>query len=405
MGKFIKTIRKYMRRIQKKPWMLWALGGGLAVAVVALAVILVLALRPAEAPTFGENTKTITLVAGGDLNVTDNTVAAGAKGSGYDYTAAFLDVAQLFAEADGAFLNFEGNFCGAPYGSATVSAPAAMAETLKAMGVDFLQMANSCPIKNGMLGLQQTLDAIRGAGLEPLGAYGSNAEAARQQGFILREIGGVRVALVAFTKGMDGMGLPAGSENCVNLLYTDYTTTYKKINTEGITKILEAAEAAQPDITIALLHWGSEANSAISPTQEKIAKLMLDLGVDAIVGTHSHQVQSVVYDEENRTLVAYSLGDFFGDGQVAGSYYSILLQLQITKDLDTGYTAITGWEHIPLYIQTPERDEASAQVLQIRQAMELYENNHISAVSKQTYENMKTALEQIEKRILPPAEE
>jgi poly-gamma-glutamate synthesis protein (capsule biosynthesis protein) len=404
MAKLIKLIKKYMRRIQKRPWMLWALGGGLAVAVVVLGVILVLALRPDQAPTFGPNTTTISLVAGGDLNVTDNTIAAGQSGNGYDYTAAFLDVAQILAEADAAVVNFEGNFCGAPYGSATVSAPVALAQGLKAMGVDFLQMANSCPVKNGMMGLQQTLDAIRSAGLEPVGAYGSNAEAAQQQGFILREIGGVRVALVAFTKGMDGMGLPAGSDNCVNLLYTDYTTTYKKINTDGITKILEAAEAAKPDITIALLHWGSEGNASISPSQEKIAKLMLSLGVDAIIGTHSHQVQRVVYDEEKSTLVAYSLGDFFGDGQVSGSYYSILLRLQITKDLDSGYTAITGWEHIPLYIQTPQRDEASAQVLQIRQAIELYENNHISAVSKQTYENMKAALEQIEKRILPPPE-
>ena len=404
MAKLIKLIKKYMRRIQKRPWMLWALGGGLAVAVVVLGVILVLALRPDQAPTFGPNTTTISLVAGGDLNVTDNTIAAGQSGNGYDYTAAFLDVAQILAEADAAVVNFEGNFCGAPYGSATVSAPVALAQGLKAMGVDFLQMANSCPVKNGMMGLQQTLDAIRSAGLEPVGAYGSNAEAAQQQGFILRNIGGVRVALVAFTKGMDGMGLPAGSDNCVNLLYTDYTTTYKKINTDGITKILEAAEAAKPDITIALLHWGSEGNASISPSQEKIAKLMLSLGVDAIIGTHSHQVQRVVYDEEKSTLVAYSLGDFFGDGQVSGSYYSILLRLQITKDLDSGYTAITGWEHIPLYIQTPQRDEASAQVLQIRQAIELYENNHISAVSKQTYENMKAALEQIEKRILPPPE-
>jgi 2',3'-cyclic-nucleotide 2'-phosphodiesterase (5'-nucleotidase family) len=163
-------------------------------------------------------------------------------------------------------------------------------------------------------------------------------------------------------------------------------------------------EAAQPDITIALLHWGSEGNSVISPSQEKIAKLMLSQGVDAIIGTHSHQVQSVVYDEEKRTLVAYSLGDLLGDATIPGSYYSIALRLQITKDLDSGYTAITGWEHIPLYIQTPARDEAPLQVLQIEKALELYENNHISAVSQQTYEYMKTALEQIEKRIQPPAE-
>ena len=81
-----------------------------------------------------------------------------------------------------------------------------------------------------------------------------------------------------------------------------------------------------------------------------------------------------------------------------------MLQLTITKDLDTGYTAITGWEYVPLYLITPERDEAPMQVVRITQALEMYENKHISAVSQKTYENMKTALAQIEKKIQPPAE-
>ena len=403
MAKFLKIIRKYSRRLRRHPWAKWVLlGVGLA-AVLSIAAVMLLG--GDSAPTgFGDNTVTISLVAGGDLNVTDNTISSGKVGSGYDYTAPFLDVAELFAGADAAVLNFEGNFYGEPYGSASVSAPDAMAQSLKSMGVDFLQMANSCPVKNGMLGLKQTLSTIRQAGMEPLGAYESNSDANRQQGFVLREIGGVRVALVAFTKGMDGMGLPTGSEKCVNLLYTDYTSTYQKINTEGITRILEAVEKAKPDITIALLHWGSEGNNSISPTQKKIVKLMQSLGVDAIIGTHSHQVQSVVYDEEKHTLVAYSLGDFYGDATIPGSQYSILLNLSITKDLDTGYTAITGWDYTPLYTLSPDRDGEEMKVMQICRAMELYENNHISSVSEATYENMKAALAQIEKRIQPPAE-
>ena len=403
MAKFIRIIRKYSRRLRRHPWAKWALLGiGGAVILAVAAVVL---LGGDSAPTgFGENTVTISLVAGGDLNVTDNTVSSGKVGISYDYTEQFLDVAEIFAGADAAVLNFEGNFYGEPYGSASVSAPLAMAQSLKAMGVDFLQMANSCPVKNGMLGLKQTLSTIRQIGMEPLGAYESNSEASRQQGFVLREIGGVRVALVAFTKGMDGMGLPTGSEKCVNLLYTDYTSTYQKIDTEGITRILEAVENAKPDITIALLHWGSEGNNTISPSQKKIVRLMQSLGVDAIIGTHSHQVQSVVYDEENHHLVAYSLGDFYGDAALPGSQYSILLQLSITKDLDTGYTAITGWDYTPLYILSSDRDGEEMKLMQIRRAMELYENNHISSVSQSTYENMKAALEQIEKRIQPPAE-
>jgi poly-gamma-glutamate synthesis protein (capsule biosynthesis protein) len=404
MGRFVKKLKKRLRRFLRRPWAKWVLLGSL---VPVLALVVLLALLPAETPNKppvgSHNTTTITLLAGGDLNITDKTVASGEKGGVYDYTGAFLDVAELFATADGAMLNLEGTLCGAPYGSST-SAPLAMAQALSACGVDFLQTANSCSIKNGLIGLRQTLSNLRSCGMTPLGTFEDQSDFNRQQGFVLRNIGGVKVALVAFTKGMDGMGLPDGSEDCVNLLYTDYTTTYKKINTQGITDILEAVENAKPDITIALLHWGSEGNTAISPSQNKIAKLMFSLGVDAIIGSHSHQVQSVVYDEKNHTLVAYSLGDFYGDGAVSGSYYSILLELQITKDLDTGVTTLTGWDYIPLYITTPERDDAQMKVLQIKRAMELFENNHISSVSEQTYENMKAALAQIEKRIQPPAE-
>ena len=404
MARLMKKLKRLFRKFLRHPWAKWAALGGAAALLAVAAVVLLSGSEEPELPPVGSgNTTTITLVAGGDLNVTENTVLSGRVDGVYDYTAAFLDVAEVFARADGAFLNFEGTFCGQPYGSST-SAPLAMAQALSACGVDFLQVANSCAVKNGLLGLSQTLSTIRSCGMEPLGAYESNADFAKQQGFVLRNIGGIRVAVVAFTKGMDGMGLPAGSEKCVNLLYTDYTTTYKKVNTQAITDILEAVEAAQPDITIALLHWGSEGNSTISPSQKKIAKLMLSLGVDAIIGTHSHQVQSVVYDEENRTLIAYSLGDFYGDGTIPGSHYSILLELEITKDLDTGVTSITGWNHIPLYTLTPQRDDENMKVLRIDHAITQYENAHISSVSSTTYENMKSALAQIEKRIQPPAE-
>lgn len=399
-----KKIKKQAFRLWRKPRIRRAvLGGGAGLLVLVLAVILLSGGEDSKPLITDGDTSSITLVFGGDLNVTDNTVASG--GSTYDYTAAFLDVAQIFAQADAAVLNFEGNLCGEPYGSATRSAPASMAECLSAMGVDFLQMANSCSIKNGMDGLSQTLNTIRNAGMEPLGAYASNSEFSQQQGFTLRSIGGIKVAFVAFTKGMDGMGLPTGSEKCVNLLYTDYNSTYKKINTDGITGILQAVAKAEPDITIALVHWGSEENSTVSASQEKIAKLLLQNGVDAIIGTHPHQLQTISYDEENGTLVAYSLGDFYGDGATGGNQYSLLLQLEITKNWDTGAAQITDWDYVPIYTLTESRDGETMRVVQIKSALEAYENDHISGVSETAYNNMKSALEQIKKKITPADDE
>ena len=298
----------------------------------------------------------INLTFGGDVNITDQSVAAGEKGGYYNYTDVFMDVAPVLADADLTVLNFEGNLYGAPYGTESASAPQAMVEALKAAGVDMLQVANSYTIANGIIGMKQTLDAVRSAGLEPLGAYASNEEFDKSGGYTMVNVKGVRVALVAFTKGMGSLGLPAGSEKCVNLLYTDYASSYQKVNTEGITAVLDAVNAQKPDITIALLHWGSEFNAVISDTQEQIVELMQSMGVDAIVGTHPHYVQQVVFDEAGGTVIAYSLGDFYGSGEKSGTYYSVLLNLEVTRDNRTGETKITACSHTPIYLLTPDRD-------------------------------------------------
>lgn len=342
----------------------------------------------------------IHLAFGGDLNVTDNTVAAGMKADGYDYTDVFRDVAPILAGADAAMLNFEGNLCGAPYGTANTRAPQELVNALGTVGVDFLQTANSCTINNGLLGLSSTIDGISKAGMQALGSY-PNAEAAeKSKGFALYDIQGVKVAFVAFTKHVGNMALPAGSEGCVNLLYTDYTSTYQNINTEGITKILQDIENEQPDITVALLHWGSEYNSQISGSQTQIVELMQEKGVDAIVGTHSHYVQTTEFDKEAGTVVAYSLGDFLGNADKAGTNYSLILDLEITKNHKTGEAKITNLGYTPIYIATPENDGvAYTRIMGIDAAMAHYEANGIGRVSAETYAAMKSAKGKIESRV------
>ncbi len=341
----------------------------------------------------------ITLVAGGDLNVTDRVVSSGMTGGSYDYTHVFRDVAAVLSQSDVTVLNLEGNLVGAPYGTASASAPQVLAQALKNAGVDMVQMANSYAVHNGVAGLKTTLNSLRQAGLEPLGAFSSQEELEQTQGFTICNIGGIRVAFVAFTKGVGSLGLPAGSEYCVNLLYKDYATTYQKIDEEGIEKVLKAVQAQKPDVTVALLHWGSEYNNIVSKSQQKIAELMLKNGVDAIIGNHSHYVQGVQYDAENSTLVAWSLGDFFGDATKSGTNYSILLQLEFTRDNYTGQTRITGWDYVPIYTLTPEKDGMEMQVVRIEEAMRQYENNHVNKVTPQAYENMKAALERIHSRV------
>jgi len=337
----------------------------------------------------------IHLVAGGDVNVTDKTVASGLTDGSYDYTKVFMDAVPVLAGADITVMNFEGSLYGAPYGAA--SAPQELVHALSRAGVDLLQTANSRSISRGMTGLRSTLAGVRNAGIEPVGTFADQAEFEKSGGYTIRDVSGVRIAFVAFTKGMDDLlALPAGSESCVNLLYEDYYSTYQKVNTAGIQSVLKAARAEKPDLIVALLHWGSEYNDNINKTQKQICTLMQEEGVDAIIGTHSHRVQPMTFDPEQGKFVAYSLGDFLGDGEAIGSAYSVLLDLEITKNSQTGQTKITGFSYVPTYLY---RDGDSMQVLRIAGAVQAYENNYIAKVSEETYLAMKSALSAIEKRV------
>lgn len=362
--------------------------------------------EPSTEPLPTEPDKVIHLVAGGDVNVSDQILAAGQTGGGYNFTEVFKDVLPILSDGDVSVMNFEGIISGDVYGSETKAAPPQLLQSLASAGVDILQTANSCSVYDGLQSLKSTLQGVKAAGMTPVGTFADKEEFEKSGGYLLWEINGIKVAFVAFTKGMNGSGLPVSGEGCVNLLYKDYTsnqedysTIYQKVDKDGITKVLRNAAAQNPDVTIALLHWGSDSVDQISKTQTQICKLMQEEGVDAIIGTHSHFLQKMEYDPENGTFVAYSLGDFLGDFRQAtdhsGTNYSVLLNLEITKSGTTGETKITGYDCVPIYRE--ERD-GKLRILRIREAMEGYESNFLGRVSEETYNAMKSAMTQISKR-------
>lgn len=355
------------------------------------------------APAFQDPITKVHIKAAGDLNVTNSVIDAGLAISGFDFGYAFQDVAAILADADLTVLNFEGNIYGEPYGTSTASAPIQLLKDLRECGVDLLQMANSCSVSNGLNGLRATLDAMRSVGIEPLGAYSSDAEFNLSKGYTITEVRGVRIAFVAFTKGMNGRGLPAGNENLVNLLYEDYATEYKKVDKTRIEKILKNVANEDPDITIAMVHWGSEYNDDISSTQQSIVSLMKKNGVDVILGTHPHTLQPIVFDEAAGTLVCYSLGDFFGDAERGATNYSIILDIEITKDADTGITKVTGYSYTPIYtVRETDCVNEKRRVVRIDKAMEAKDGNFLDGINDNCYSGMAKALTRIEERIKMP---
>jgi hypothetical protein len=103
-------------------------------------------------------------------------------------------------------------------------------------------------------------------------------------------------------------------------------------------------------------------------------------------------------DPETGNFLAYSLGDFFSDASRSGTEYSVILNLEITKDGKNGQTTITNYSYTPIF-SLVEKGK-TARVVRIREAMMTYENKYLDSISKESYNAMAYALQRIEARIL-----
>lgn len=352
-----------------------------------------------------------TLRAVGDIYLTDAMLdAARCSDGSYDFSAQFAGIIPALAEADLTLANFEGNFDSAPYGKDLASYPDALAKTLSAAGIDLLQTANTFSIFNGMAGMERTKSVIEAQGMTAFGTYVSAADRESNQ-VIVREINGIRIAFVAFTKGLGGMGLPTGSEYCVNLLYTDYTSNYEVIDYDGIRAVMKAARGTNPDLIVAALHWGSENTRDVSKSQESIANLLIDCGADLILGSHSHlaapiEERAVRMDngEDKTVVIAYGLGDLSAVDE-DGSTVGVMLDLEITKDSSgSTYFSKVGYRAVGA-VDRGEDIQNRFRVLDIDSALALYEANYYDRISDSLYEALTAARERLEGYVHPPVDD
>lgn len=378
--------------------------------MTALAVLLILLLlcacgtqqEAAESTQGPVGDSVITVNAVGDIYLTDEMLSDAIKPDGtYDFMSQFSDVYACLSKADLTIGNFEGTFAGEPYGPAEGSYPDELAAALNDAGFDLLQTANSYSVYNGLAGLQRTKRVIENNGMQTMGTYSSRQDKQDNQVACL-ELDGIRVAVIAMTKGLGGMSLPADDRYCVDLLYSDYDTDYEQIDEEGILSVIQGAEALEPDIIIASLHWGSENVSEISSSQEKIADLMFHNGVDVILGAHSHLVgevesRTVRLDDGTRknVLIAYSLGDFCRVGR-GETNLSPILNMEFTKNGSTGQTTLTTYSVSSVVSMDRGSGEIDRYaVMDADSLITLYEANYYDRISKDLYNSLLSKRERL----------
>ncbi|MDQ9826376.1 hypothetical protein RFZ44_24070, partial [Acinetobacter sp. 163] len=67
------------------------------------------------------------------------------------------------------------------------------------------------------------------------------------------------------------------------------------------------------------------------------------------------------------------LGDFYGDANRGATNYSIILDMEITKDASTGTTKVTGYSYTPIYtVRSSECPDEKQRVVRIEKALQAY---------------------------------
>ena len=123
------------------------------------------------------------------------------------------------------------------------------------------------------------------------------------------EKNGIKVAILNYTYGTNGIPLPSDMPYAVNML--DETTVRSDV-----------AKAKQmADFVIVAPHWGTEYTHDIVDYQKRWTDIFADCGVDLVIGTHPHVVEPVETVEKNghSMLVYYSIGNFINSTAETGS--------------------------------------------------------------------------------------
>lgn len=270
----------------------------------------------------------VTVLASGDVLVHDS-VAGRARSNAagvnqpFDFRPMFADVRPIVSEADLAICHLEtplsrDNTRLSYYPIFNV--PRQVAPALADAGYDACSTASNHSLDRGFGGVAATLDVLDAAGMRHTGTARTAAEAATPALF---EVEGVRVALLSYTYGLNGLPLPPGRPWAANL-----------IDAERIVSDARAARGAGAEVVLLSLHWGAEYRTRPTAFQRGVASNVLRSGaVDVIFGHHAHVVQPIGRMAER--AVIYGMGNHLS-GQVgrccpAGTEDGVMVRVTFEK--------------------------------------------------------------------------
>ncbi|MGN0507265.1 MAG: CapA family protein [Lachnospiraceae bacterium] len=248
----------------------------------------------------------------------------------YQFDAIFSNTAKEISSADLAIVNQEVIIGGVTLGVSgypAFNAPYAVGDALVKAGFDVVLHATNHALDKGKQGLlncigfwEETYPEI-----DVLGIHGSSED---QDEICILEVEGIRIAILNYTYGTNGISMPKDMPYAVDML-----------EEAAVIRDLKLAKESA-DFVIVCPHWGTEYRLTPDISQKQWAELFFKYGADLVIGTHPHVIEPIEWmiNEETgeRMLIYYSIGNYVnwtsgkGDGvanRMVGGIANITIEL------------------------------------------------------------------------------
>ena len=263
-----------------------------------------------EKNTVTEQETSARIMANGDLLYHDIIYISAKKSDGtYDFHENFEYVKPWLKQADLVIGDFEGTVNKDHYlaGYPLFNAPGEVMDAIKDAGYQVLDLAHNHILDSQIEGVVSTADAIEKAGMTPIGVY--THEPRDKAPIVIKEVNGIKVALLAYSYGFNGIEQSISQE--------DYNRYLSDLDEDKMKAEIERAEK-EADITIIMPQMGIEYQIEPTEEQKKLYHKMIDWGADIIFGGHPHVVEPAETVEKNgdKKLIIYSMGNFISNQRI-----------------------------------------------------------------------------------------
>lgn len=283
----------------------------------------------------------LSLIMAGDMLVHDkiyNEARKNANNNGYDFKPMLTYIKDIVKDYDLAYYNEEVVLGGSSIGLSSYPAfnsPYEVGLDMIDTGFNMVSLATNHTLDRGIKAIENSLDFWNSTDVYTAGSYKTMEE---RNNIKIKEKNNITYAMLNYTYGTNGIKRPNGYESYVNIWDMSNKNSYeeyKNVVKQDIENIRNKV-----DVLIVAMHFGEEYNFNTTWYQEDSSKFLSSLGVDIIIGTHSHVLGPIKWI--NNTLVIYSLGNFLSAHEVVNlsNRIGLLSSIDIVKEVKDNNTTI-----------------------------------------------------------------